>query len=88
MTTHINVEREETIFKKRLSRGQARTLVRQSVVQLPQTEDLRSISRGRRCREDAERFREGAEFELRKLLDCELPELSSGEFRVPQPNIG
>ncbi len=27
--------------------------------------------------DEAERFREGAEFELRKLLDCQLPAFSS-----------
>ena len=31
---------------------------------------------------EAQRFREGAEFELRKLLDCELPSLS-GDCHFP-----
>lgn len=83
MTTHISVEREETIFKKRRSRGQERWFVKVSCNFLEPR-----IYGPFPAEQDAERFREGAEFELRKLLDCELPELSSGEFRVPRPNIG
>ena len=36
--------------------------------------------------EEAERFREGAEFELRKLLDGQLQTLSS-EFLLPPAHI-
>lgn len=80
MNTRLITDEEDlTIFKKRPVKGQERWFVRAT------TNFLEPRVYGPfLAKQDAERFREGAEFELRKLLDCELPTRSS-EFRVLQP---
>lgn len=71
MASRGTIEREVAIFKKHYQRGQTRWFVRVSC------NFLEPRVYGPFPNEhEAERFREGAEFELRKLLDCELPGLS------------
>lgn len=82
MATHLSIEREETIFKKRRLKGEERWFVRVTCNVLGPR-----IYGPFPAEQDAERFREGAEFELRKLLDHELPNIS-GDFRFPQPKVG
>ncbi len=73
MTSQATIEDKETmVFTKRRSKGEARWFVRVACnfleprVYGPFPDE-----------HEAERFREGAEFELRKLLDCQLPTLSN-----------
>ena len=72
MASRGTIEREVAIFKKHDQRGQTRWFVRVSCnfleprVYGPFPDE-----------QEAERFRGGAEFELRKLLDYELPSLTS-----------
>ncbi len=82
MDPHLSVERDLTIFKKRRAKGQVRWFVRVT------TNFLEPRVYGPfPAEQDAERFREGAEFELRKLLDYELPTRSS-DFRLSPPSTG
>ena len=76
------IEQEVVIFKKHRHRGQARWFVRVACnileprVYGPFPDE-----------HEAERFRDGTEFELRKLLDCQLPILS-GESHSSVLRIG
>ncbi len=71
MASQNTLEQEVAIFQKHQPSGQPDWFVRVSCSFLeprvygPFTDE-----------HEAERFRGGAEFELRKLLDCELPGLS------------
>ncbi|MGB0910642.1 MAG: hypothetical protein ACPGYT_09785 [Nitrospirales bacterium] len=71
MTTQAEAAQKSTIFKKGRKKGDEQWFVRVTCNVLgariygPFPTDI-----------DAERFREGAEFELRKLLDFQLPILS------------
>jgi len=81
MASHGLIEQEVTIFKKHRHKGQARWFVRVTCnfleprVYGPFPDE-----------HEAEWFRDGAEFELRKLLDCQLPRLS-GDCRFPALHI-
>ena len=81
MASQVTIEREETIFKKRRHKGTDQWFVRvacnffQPRIYGPFPAEI-----------DAERFREGAEFELRKLLDCQLPNIS-GDFHLSSPRV-
>lgn len=77
MATQISIGQEATIFTKGGRKGGQQWFVRVSCNFLePRIYGPFPAER------DAERFREGAEFELRKLLDYELRALS-GDFRLP-----
>ncbi len=71
MASRGTIEQEVAIFQKHQYEGQVRWFVRVSCnfleprVYGPFPDE-----------HEAERFRDGAEFELRKLLDCQLPSLS------------
>ncbi len=71
MASRGTIKREVAIFEKHQPEGQTGWFVRVSCnfleprVYGPFPDE-----------HEAERFREGAEFELRKLLDCQLPSLS------------
>lgn len=77
MASQGTIEQEVAIFKQDQHRGQARWFVRVACnfleprVYGPFPDE-----------HEAERFRDGAEFELRKLLDCQLPSLS-GDCHFP-----
>ncbi len=77
MASRGTIEQEVAIFKQHQHEGQTGWFVRVSCnfleprVYGPFTDE-----------QEAERFRGGAEFELRKLLDCELPSLS-GDSHCP-----
>ncbi len=69
MTSQATIEHKETmVFAQRRTKGDAQWFVRVTCnfleprVYGPFPDE-----------HEAERFREGAEFELRKLLDCQLP---------------
>ncbi|RMH05983.1 MAG: hypothetical protein D6704_08410 [Nitrospirae bacterium] len=68
-------ERLGTIFKTRQTHGEERWFVRVTCNVLGSR-----IYGPFAAQHEASRFRQGAEFELRKLLDCELPHLST-QFR-------
>ncbi len=71
MTSQATIEHKETmIFAQRRTKGEARWFVRVACNFLkPRVYGPFPDAH------EAERFREGAEFELRKLLDCQLPTL-------------
>ncbi|MCA9472557.1 MAG: hypothetical protein MRJ96_02535 [Nitrospirales bacterium] len=75
MPTQTDVAQKSTIFKKSRKKGFEQWFVRVTCNVLgsriygPFPAEL-----------EAERFREGAEFELRKLLDFELPILSGSAY--------
>ena len=71
------IEREVAIFKKHQRQGETRWFVRVSCNFLEPR-----VYGPFPDKHEAERFREGTEFELRKLLDCELPNLS-GDCPIP-----
>ena len=73
----VVVDQGSTIFRKRRHKGMERWFVRVECNFLEPR-----VYGPFPAEHEAERFREGAEFELRKLLDCELPHLS-GEFHFP-----
>ena len=80
MQTHI--EQKTTIFKKQPQKGVEQWFVRVTCNFL----DPR-VYGPFPTEEEADRFRGGAEFELRKLLDCELPS-RSGAIHLNIPKIG
>ena len=72
MASRATIEQEVAIFQKHQQEGQTDWFVRVSCSFLePRVYGPFSDEH------EAERFRGGAEFELRKLLDCELPDLSA-----------
>ncbi len=81
MASQLTAEREETIFKKRQAKVGDQWFVRVSCNLFEPR-----IFGPFLAEQDAERFREGAEFELRKLLDGQLPRLS-GELKLPSPRV-
>jgi len=81
MASQLTIEREETIFKKRRAKGGDQWFVRVSC-NLFEPRIFGPFP----AEQEAERFREGAEFELRKLMDCELSHLSA-ESKLPHPRI-
>jgi len=81
MASQLTIEREETIFKKRRAKVGEQWFVRVSCNLFAPR-----IYGPFVAEQEAERFREGAEFELRKLLDCQLPHLS-GESHLPHPRV-
>lgn len=81
MASHLTIEREETIFRKRRTKVGEQWFVRLSCNLFEPR-----IFGPFLAEQEAERFREGAEFEFRKLLDCQLSNLS-GEFQLPPPRI-
>ena len=82
MPNQALMNQTSTIFRKRQHKGLDRWFVRVACNFLEPR-----IYGPFPAEQEAERFREGAEFELRKLLDCELPHLS-GDLSVPTPRIG
>ena len=81
MASHLIIERDETIFKNQGSKVGKQWFVRVSCNFFEPRIYGPFIAE-----EAAERFREGAEFELRKLLDGQLQNLSS-EFLIPSHGI-
>ena len=81
MAGHLTIEREETVFKNQRSKVGGQWFVRVSCNFFEPRIYGPFIAE-----EEAERFREGAEFELRKLLDGQLTTLSS-EFLLTSPRI-
>lgn len=81
MASQVTIEREETVFKKRRPKIGDQWFVRVACNLFEPRIYGPFVGE-----HEAERFREGAEFELRKLLDCELPNLS-GEFRLSPPRV-
>ena len=82
MATQAQVEQKTKIFKQRRQRGVVEWFVRVTCNFL----DPR-VYGPFPTEEEAERFRDGAEFELRKLLDCELPS-RSGAIHLTIPKNG
>lgn len=81
MASQLTIEREETIFKKRRGKLGEQWFVRVSCNLFEPR-----IFGPFLAEQEAEHFREGAEFELRKLLDCQLPHLSE-EFQLSPPRV-
>ena len=81
MASPLTIEREETIFKKRRAKLGDQWFVRVSCNLFEPR-----IYGPFVAEQDAERFREGAEFELRKLLDGQLHTLSS-DFLLSSPRV-
>ena len=81
MANQATIEREEIVFKKRRPK-----LGNQWFVRISCSLFEPRIYGPFLGEEEAERFREGAEFELRKLLDCQLSNLS-GEFQLHTPRV-
>lgn len=79
MASQVAIAHEDAIFKKRRLKGQGQWFVRVACNFLEPRVYGPFLDE-----QEAERFREGAEFELRKLLDCQLPSIS-GEFHLPSP---
>ena len=82
MTAQASVEQKATIFKTGRKKGEERWFVRVTCNFLEPR-----IYGPFPAEQDALRFREGAEFELRKLLDCQLASMS-GDFRLQLPPKG
>ena len=81
MASHLTIERKKTIFKNQGAKVGEQWFVRVSCNFFEPRIYGPFIAE-----EAAERFREGVEFELRKLLDGQLQTLSS-EFLLPSPGI-
>ena len=81
MVDHLTIKREGTVFKH-----QGLKVGKQWFVRVACNFFEPRIYGPFIAEEAAERFREGAEFELRKLLDGQLQTLSS-EFLLPSPGI-
>ena len=81
MAGHLTIERQETIFKNQGAKVGEQWFVRVSCNFFEPRIYGPFIAE-----EAAERFREGVEFELRKLLDGQLQTLSS-EFLLPSSCI-
>ena len=81
MTSQATVDQGSTIFRKRRHNGMERWFVRVACNFLEPR-----VYGPFPAEHEAERFREGAEFELRKLLDCQLPHLS-GDLHLPDFKI-
>jgi len=79
MASQVTIEHKHAIFKKRRLKGQGQWFVRVSCNFLEPRVYGPFLDE-----HQAERFREGAEFELRKLLDCQLPTIS-GDFHPSSP---
>lgn len=77
MATQISMAQQSTIFKKGRKNGLQEWFVRVTCNVLGSR-----VYGPFPAEQDAERFREGAEFELRKLLDFQLPILS-GSASLP-----
>ncbi len=73
MAAQAGVAEQSTIFKKGRKKGYEQWFVRVTCNVLGSR-----VYGPFPAEQDAERFREGAEFELRKLLDFQLPILSGG----------
>ena len=71
MATHAGVAQKSNIFKKIRKKGDEQWFVRVTCNVLGSR-----VYGPFPAEQDAKRFREGAEFELRKLLDFQLPILS------------
>ncbi len=71
MATHAGIAQKSTIFKKGRKKGEEQWFVRVTCNVLGSR-----VYGPFHAEDDAERFHEGAEFELRKLLDFQLPILS------------
>ena len=78
MANNLTIEREKMIFKNQRGRVGEQWFVRVSCNFFGEPRIYGPFV----AEEAAERFREGAEFELRKLLDGQLQTLS-GEFLLP-----
>lgn len=72
MASRGTIEQEVAVFQQHQQEGQTRWFVRVSCSFLEPR-----VYGPFPDEQEAERFRGGAEFELRKLLDCELPSLTS-----------
>jgi len=81
MASHVTIEREETVFKTRKPKTGEQWFVRIGCSLFEPR--IYGPFAGER---EAERFRTGAEFELRKLLDCDLPTLAN-ESQVSAPRV-
>ena len=75
MTAHAGVAQKSTIFKKGRKKGFEQWFVRVTCNVLGSR-----VYGPFPLEQEAERFREGAEFELRKLLDFQLPILSGTTY--------
>ena len=73
MTGQMSVDQEVAIFKKGRKKGDEKWFVRVTCNFLGPR-----VYGPFPSQSEAKRFREGAEFELRKLLDFQLPILSGG----------
>ena len=78
MTGQLSLDQEVVIFKKGSFRGKQQWFVRVTCNFLEPR-----IYGPFLAQSEAQRFREGAEFELRKLLDFQLPSLSGGQTLSP-----
>ncbi len=78
MASQVTIEREGVVFRKRKSKSSEQWFVRVSC-NLFQPRVYGPFI----AEQDAEHFREGAEFELRKLLDCQLSTLSGDDHLSP-----
>ena len=81
MASQATIEREAVVFKKRRAKGSEQWFVRVSCNMFQPR-----IYGPFLTEHEAERFREGAEFELRKLLDCHLSTLS-GDIPLSPPRV-
>ena len=70
MASQATLEQEAVVFSKRKSKSLEQWFVRVSCNLIQPRIYGPCVAE-----QDAERFREGAAFELRKLLDCQLPML-------------
>ncbi|WP_447970639.1 hypothetical protein [Nitrospira sp. M1] len=75
MATQAGIAEKSTIFKKGRKKGFEEWFVRVTCNVLGSR-----VYGPFPAEHDAERFREGAEFELRKLLDFQLPILSGNSY--------
>ena len=76
MTAQMSLDQEVVIFKRANNKGEKQWFVRVTCNFLEPR-----VYGPFPAQSEAQRFREGAEFELRKLLDFQLPTLS-GEPRL------
>ena len=82
MTAHVSAEQEVAIFKKGQRKRDEQWFVRVTCNFFEPR-----IYGPFPTQQEAVRFREGAEFELRKLLDFQLPVLS-GNYSLGPPRKG
>jgi len=81
MASQVTIEQEGVVFRKSKSKSRKQWFVRVSC-NLFQPRVYGPFV----AEQDAEHFREGAEFELRKLLDCQLSSLS-GDNHLSPPRV-